>query len=103
MGEVVAYSTAALHQLHLFLVYLHDAAVGVGLMLVADDEAVGLIGLGYCCSILANSFARRQCIWSGEVSYRLPKESFMAYLLIQTEAASSSPWKYSLLSRSASS
>ena len=41
MGEVVAYSAAAFHQLHLLLVYLHDAAVGVGLMLVADDEAVG--------------------------------------------------------------
>ena len=41
VGEVMAHSSAALHQLHLLLVYLHDAAVGVGLMLVADDEAVG--------------------------------------------------------------
>jgi len=39
--EVVAYAAAPLHELHLLLVHAEDAAVGVGRVLVADDEAVG--------------------------------------------------------------
>ncbi len=39
--EVVAHAAAPLHELHLLLVDAEDAAVGVGGVLVADDEAVG--------------------------------------------------------------
>ena len=38
--EVVAHAAAPLHELHLLLVDAEDAAVAVGRMLVADDEAV---------------------------------------------------------------
>ena len=41
VGHVVADAAAALHQLHLLLVHLHDAAVGVGVAAVANHEAVG--------------------------------------------------------------
>ena len=41
MGEVVADAAAAFHELHLLLVDLHNAAVGVAGAAVADDEAVG--------------------------------------------------------------
>ena len=41
IGHVVSHTAAAFHQLHLLLVHLHDAAVGVGVAAVADDEAVG--------------------------------------------------------------
>ena len=40
VAQVVAHAAATLHQLHLLLVNLHDAAVGVAVALVADDEAV---------------------------------------------------------------
>ena len=38
--EVVTHAAATLHELHLLLVDAEDAAVAVGRMLVADDEAV---------------------------------------------------------------
>jgi len=37
----VADTTAALHELHLFFIDLHDGAVGVGRAVYADDKAVG--------------------------------------------------------------
>ena len=40
MRQVVAHSAATLHQLHLLLVDHQDAAVRVGRIVVADDEAV---------------------------------------------------------------
>ena len=41
VGEVVPHAAAALHQLHLLLVDLDDASVGVGLTLESYHEAVG--------------------------------------------------------------
>lgn len=41
MREVVSDSAPALHELYLFLVDAYDAAVGVGGIPVADNEAVG--------------------------------------------------------------
>ena len=46
-------------------------------------------------SILANSFARRSCISSGDFSNSSPLLSLSAYLVINTFAANSSPSKYS--------
>ena len=40
MREVVSHAAAPFHDLHLLLVHADDAAVGVGRLLVADDEAV---------------------------------------------------------------
>ena len=39
--EVMPHAAAPLHELHLLLVHAEDAAVGVGRVLVPDDEAVG--------------------------------------------------------------
>ena len=41
MREVMPHAAAALHQLHLLLVDLHDAAVGIGIAPVAHYETVG--------------------------------------------------------------
>ena len=41
VGEVVPDTSAAFHELHLFLVDFHDAPVGVGGTFVADDKTVG--------------------------------------------------------------
>ena len=41
VGHVVTDAAAALHQLHLLLIHLHDAAVGVSVAAVSDHEAVG--------------------------------------------------------------
>lgn len=38
--EVMPHTAASLHELHLLLVHAENAAVGVGRMLVSDDEAV---------------------------------------------------------------
>ena len=40
MTQVVPHSTAALHQLHLFLVDAHDGTVGVGITVETDHETV---------------------------------------------------------------
>ncbi len=40
VAQVVAHAAAALHQLHLLLVYLHNATIGVAVAAVADHEAV---------------------------------------------------------------
>ncbi len=40
VAQVVAHTTAALHQLHLLLVNLHNAAIGVAIALVANHKAV---------------------------------------------------------------
>ena len=40
VAQVVPHAAATLHQLHLLLVNLHDAAVGVAVARIADDEAV---------------------------------------------------------------
>ena len=37
-------TAAALHQLHLFLILLHDGAIGVCISLQANDEAVAQRG-----------------------------------------------------------
>ena len=41
VGEVVSHTATAFHELDLFLVYFHDAAVGVAVTTVADNKAVG--------------------------------------------------------------
>ena len=42
--QVVPYAAAPLHELHLFLVHLDDGPVGVGVLVEADDKAVGQRG-----------------------------------------------------------
>ena len=41
MREVVSHTTAALHQLHLFLIDADDGSVGVGIAVESHHEAVG--------------------------------------------------------------
>jgi hypothetical protein len=44
VAEVVTHSPPAFHQLHLFLVDLHDAPVGISIALVPDHKAIGEAG-----------------------------------------------------------